>query len=64
MTNRAARACQVAAVIFGLVFVLHAWRLLTQAQVIFDSWPVPMAASWVALFISGGLAWWMWRSSR
>lgn len=64
MANRAARACRVAAVIFGLVCVLHAWRLMTQAEVIFDTWLVPMAVSWVALVISGSLAWWMWRSSH
>lgn len=63
MANKAARACRVAAVIFGLIFVLHVWRLLTQTEVVFGTRPVPMAASWLALVVSGGLAWWMWRSS-
>jgi len=62
--SRASRACRIAAAIFGLVFVLHGIRLITNATVIIDTWPVPMTLSWLALLISGFLAWWTWRSAR
>ena len=62
--TRASRACRVAAVVFGLVSLLHAWRLMTQTTVIVGMWHVPMALSVVALMMAGGLAWWLWHASR
>ena len=59
MAHQASRACRVAAVIFGLIFVLHGWRLITQTHVIVGTWTVPMVLSWLALLVSGGLAWWL-----
>ena len=63
MANRTFQVCRVAAGIFGLVFVLHAWRLVTQTPVVVGTWSIPMGASWVALVLAGGLTWWMWQAS-
>ena len=62
--TRAAKACRVAAGVFGLVSLLHVWRLINQMNVLVGTWRVPMALSAVALIISGGLAWWLWNASR
>ena len=64
MIHHAARACRVAAGIFGLVFVLHLWRLMTRTPVSIGTWTVPMVVSCLALVVSGTLAWWLWRSAR
>ena len=64
MTSRATFACRVSATVFGLVFVLHVWRLISQTPVLIGTWPVPLGASWLALVVSGGLAWWVWRASQ
>jgi len=64
MASQAARACRVAAAIFGLIFVLHGWRLITHTEIVAGTWQIPMSLSWVALIVSGGLAWWMWKASR
>ena len=63
MAQQGCVACRVASVVFGLVFVLHAWRLITGTQVVFGTWTVPMAVSWVGVVVSGGLAWWTWQAS-
>lgn len=63
MVSPAARACRVAAGIFSFIFALHGWRLITQTEAVIGTWHVPMVVSWLALVVSGGLAWWMWRAS-
>lgn len=64
MKHEAQRACRVAAVIFCIVFLLHAVRIMQQADVVVGGWAVPMTLSWSALFLSLGLALWLWRSSK
>ena len=64
MASHAARGCRVAAAIFGFVFVLHAWRLISHTPVSIGTRQVPMGASWLALVVSGALAWWMRRAAR
>ena len=64
MRSRATFACRVSAAVFGLVFVLHVWRLISQTPVLIGTWPVPLGVSWLALVVSGGLAWWVWRASQ
>jgi len=63
MVNRTSRACRVAAVIFGTICVLHVVRLITRTPVVIGAWSVPLSLSGLAGLVSGGLAWWMWRSS-
>jgi hypothetical protein len=51
----------VAALIFAIVALGHAIRLLTQAKVVIATHSIPMSLSWVALVVTCGLSIWMWR---
>jgi hypothetical protein len=51
----------VAALIFAVVALGHAVRLLTQAKVVVAAYSIPMGISWVALVVAGSLSIWMWR---
>lgn len=54
--------CRVAASVFGIVAIVQAARLVLQLPVQVGSMPVPMAASWFALLVAGGLSVWGFRS--
>jgi hypothetical protein len=45
----------IAAVIFGIVAVLHLVRILMGWTVVIDSWTVPMWVSWIGLIVAGGM---------
>ena len=45
-----------AGVVFSLIAVLHALRLLLGWDAIIGGWPVPMWLSWLALALAGYLA--------
>jgi len=45
-----------AGVVFSLVAVLHALRLLLGWDAVIGGWPVPMWFSWLALALAGYLA--------
>jgi hypothetical protein len=51
----------VAALIFAIVALGHAIRLLTQAKVVVATHSIPMGLSWVGLVVACGLSIWMWR---
>jgi len=53
----------IAAAIFGLMALLHAYRIVTHFQVIVGSNTVPQEVSWVALIVSAGLSWMLLRES-
>jgi hypothetical protein len=46
----------IAAVIFGIVALLHLLRLLMGWSVVIESWTVPMWVSWAGLIVAGGLS--------
>jgi len=46
----------IAALIFGVVALLHLARVLMDWSVVINSWTVPMWVSWVALIVAGGLS--------
>lgn len=46
----------VAGLIFLVVALAHALRLVFGWQVMLQAWTVPLWVSWIALFISGFLA--------
>ena len=48
--------CLVAGLVFLLVAVMHALRFALGWHVTFGGWTVPMWVSWVALVITGFLA--------
>lgn len=51
-------ALKVSSVIFGMVALLHAWRIFTQTPAVFGSTIIPMWASAVAFLAAGALSWW------
>lgn len=54
----------IAAVIFGLMAVLHVYRLLTDFQVIVGSHTIPYNVSWVALIVTGVLSYGLFKEAR
>lgn len=54
----------IAAVIFGLMALLHVYRLFTHFQVIVGSHTIPQAVSWIALVVTAGLSWMLLREAR
>ena len=55
----------VSAVLFGLVALLHLYRvLISQTVVIIDTLTVPMTASWIGFIVSAGLCVWGFLSYR
>ncbi|HXP35807.1 MAG TPA: hypothetical protein VN827_09700 [Chthoniobacterales bacterium] len=55
---------RIASVIFGLVCVVHIWRLLmSHFTVQIGSHQLPIWGSGVAVIVAGGLSIWMWRLS-
>ena len=54
----------IAAVIFGLMALVHLYRLFTHFQIIAGSHPIPELASIVALLVTGALSVGLFRESR
>lgn len=44
--------------IFGVVALIHGFRLATQMAVQLGNWQIPIAASWLGLLIAGSLFIW------
>jgi uncharacterized membrane protein len=55
--------CTVSAVVFAIVAIAHLVRAVQATPVIVGSWPAPMATSWLAVVVAGGLALWGFRLS-
>lgn len=47
---------QSAGIIFGLIALLHIFRIVYRWEAVIGGWAVPMWLSWVALAIAGYLA--------
>jgi hypothetical protein len=54
----------IAAAIFGLMALLHVYRLFTDFQVIVGSHTIPHGVSWVGMILTGGLSWMLLREAR
>ena len=54
---------RVAAVIFGLVCLGHAWRVFAHLELRLGSYDIPTWPSAVAVFFTGALCLWLWRLS-
>lgn len=54
---------RVAAVIFGMICLGHAWRLLAHLEVRIGSYDIPRWPSVAAVFLMGALCLWLWRLS-
>jgi len=46
----------IAAVIFGLVALLHLLRLVMGWSIAIETWAVPMWFSWIGLVVAGALS--------
>lgn len=62
MGNRPATT--IAAIIFLIIAVLHAYRLATHFQFVVGSHVIPMWVSWVGVIVPLLLAWGLWREAR
>lgn len=56
--------CTVSAIVFAAVAVAHLVRAVQGMPVTIGGWPTPVAISWAAAVIAGGLALWGFRLSR
>jgi hypothetical protein len=54
----------IAAIIFLIMAVVHAYRLARHFPINVGSHPIPMWVSWAGLIIPLLLAWGLWRESR
>ena len=54
----------IAAAIFGLMALLHAYRLATQFQIIVGSHTIPQWVSWVGLIVTAALSYGLFREAR
>lgn len=54
----------IAAIIFGLMAVLHVYRLFTHFQVIVGSHVIAESVSWIAILVTGGLSWMLFREAK
>ena len=54
----------IAADIFGLMALLHIYRLFTDFQVIVGSHTIPHNVSWVALVVTAVLSYGLFREAR
>ena len=54
----------VAAIIFALMALLHAYRLATDFQLIVGSHTIPNAVSWVGLAVTALLSWGLFREAK
>ena len=48
---------KVTGFIFLIIFVLHLWRLIQGWEAVIGGTVIPMWVSWLALVVSGLLAW-------
>jgi hypothetical protein len=54
----------IAAVIFGLMAVLHVYRLMSHFQVIVGSHTIPQYVSWIAILVTAVLSYGLFREAR
>lgn len=54
----------IAAIIFGLMALLHVYRLITHFQVIVGSHTIAQEVSWIALIVTAVLSYGLFREAR
>jgi hypothetical protein len=54
----------IAAIIFLIMAIVHAYRLATHFQFVVGSHVIPMWVSWAGLIVPLLLAWGLWREAR
>ena len=54
----------LAAIIFLIIALLHAYRLATHFQVVLGSHQIPVWVSWLGVLVPAVLAWGLWTESK
>ena len=54
----------LAAIIFGLMALLHIYRIITHFHVIVGSHTIPQSVSWLGLFVAGALSIMLFREAK
>ena len=54
----------IAAIIFGLMALLHVYRLVTHFQVIVGSHTIAQEVSWIAVIVTAVLSYGLFREAR
>lgn len=54
----------IAAILFGVMALLHAYRLLTHFQVIVGSHTIAQGVSWIAVILTAVLSYGLFREAR
>ena len=54
----------LAAIIFGLMALLHIYRIITHFQVVVGSHTIAQSVSWIALLVTGALSIMLFREAR
>jgi hypothetical protein len=54
----------IAAIIFAIMALVHAYRIATHFQVIVGSHTISQGVSWIALFVTAGLSYGLFREAR
>lgn len=54
----------IAAVIFGLMALLHAYRLVTHFQIIVGNHGIAQEISWIGLIVAGVMSFGLFREAR
>lgn len=55
--------CTVSALAFAVVAIAHLVRAVQEMPVTIGGWQTPVAISWLAVVVGGGLALWGFRSA-
>lgn len=55
---------QIAAFIFALIALAHAYRIATHFQVVVGSHTIGQGVSWIALIVTAGLSYGLFREAR
>jgi hypothetical protein len=61
--NSQNRALRVGGIIFGIVCLVHLWRLFAHIDIQVGTYHVPIWGSVVGAIVAGVLSLWMWRLS-
>lgn len=54
----------IAATIFGLMALLHVYRLFVGIPITIGTAVIPLKLSWVALIVTGGMSYGLFREAR
>ena len=56
--------CKLAAVVFAIVALMHAWRMATDVPIHIGTMFIPTWASWLGFIVTGALSFQGFRSSK